>query len=319
MPPLLDVRNLTTYFFTRRELVKAVRGIDFQVAEGETLALVGESGCGKSMTALSLMRLVPPPGKIVDGELFFRGRDLRRLPEHEMLRIRGNEIGMIFQEPMTSLNPVFRIGEQIGEVLRLHRGLPPAEIRSQSIELLRQVGISSPEKRLNDYPHQLSGGMRQRAMIAMALACDPGLLIADEPTTALDVTIQAQILDLLARLKEERRMGTLLITHDLGLVAQYADRVMIMYSGMVMESAPVRELFASPQHPYTQGLLGCVPHLGRKHERLKSIDTRVVRRSEHGLSETFLDRCPAPFAPRRGAIPTLKEIAPGHLVRRWQE
>jgi len=319
MSPLLDVRNLTTYFFTRRGLVKAVRGIDFQLADGETLALVGESGCGKSMTALSLLRLVPQPGKIVEGEIFFRGRDLRRLPEHEMLRIRGNDIGMIFQEPMTSLNPVFRIGEQIGEVLRLHRGLPPAEVRVQARELLHQVGISSPERRLDDYPHQLSGGMRQRAMIAMALACNPALLIADEPTTALDVTIQAQILDLLARLKQERNMGTLLITHDLGLVAQYADRVMIMYAGLVMESAPVRDLFANPQHPYTQGLLGCIPQLGRKEERLRSIDTRVIRTSPHGPPETFLDRCPAPFAPRHGALPTLEEIAPGHRVRRWQE
>jgi len=319
MAPLLDVRNLTTYFFTRGGLVKAVRGVDFYLEQGETLALVGESGCGKSITALSLLRLVPPPGRIVEGEILFEGRDLRRLPEHDMLRIRGNQIGMIFQEPMTSLNPVFRVGEQIGEVLRLHRGLDARGAREQAVELLHQVGIAAPSARLDDYPHQLSGGMRQRVMIAMALACDPGLLIADEPTTALDVTVQAQILDLLARLKEERRMATLLITHDLGLVAQYADRVMIMYGGLVMESAPVRELFAAPQHPYTQGLLGCVPKLGSRRERLASIDTRVVRSGSQGQGESFLDRCPSPFAPRRSALPTLKEVAPGHLVRRWQE
>jgi len=319
MAPLLEVRNLTTTFFTRRELVKAVRGIDFQIDEGETLALVGESGCGKSMTSLSLLRLVPPPGRIVEGEIIYRGQDLRQLPEHEMLRIRGNQIGMIFQEPMTSLNPVLRIGEQIGEVLRLHRDLSHQDAQRQVADLLLQVGISSPHKRLADYPHQLSGGMRQRVMIAMALACNPGLLIADEPTTALDVTIQAQILDLLARLKEERRMATLLITHDLGLVAQYADRVAIMYAGMVMESAPTTLLFENPQHPYTKGLLGCVPKLGEHRERLQSIDTRVFNSGPHGEEETFLDRCPAPFAPRRGALPTLTQFAPGHHVRRWQE
>jgi len=319
MSPLLDIRNLTTHFSTRRELVQAVRGIDFHIDEGETLALVGESGCGKSMTALSLLRLVPPPGQIVAGEIFYQGQDLRRIPESDMLRIRGNQIGMIFQEPMTSLNPVLRIGEQIGEVLRLHRGLSHRDAQTQAADLLLQVGISSPQKRLNDYPHQLSGGMRQRAMIAMALACNPGLLIADEPTTALDVTIQAQILDLLARLKEERRMATLLITHDLGLVAQYADRVAIMYAGLIMESAPTDILFKHPQHPYTRGLLGSVPKLGERRERLHSIDTRILAKGPDGKSESFLDRCPPPFAPLQGDLPPLHEISPGHSVRRWQE
>ncbi|PLY01258.1 MAG: ABC transporter ATP-binding protein [Desulfuromonas sp.] len=319
MATLLDVHNLTTHFFTQRCLIEAVRGIDFHIDEGETLALVGESGCGKSMTALSLLRLIPPPGRIVEGEIIYRGQDLLQLPEKEMLRIRGNQIGMIFQEPMTSLNPVLRIGEQIAEVLRLHRGLGDKEARDAATDLLQQVGISSPRQRLADFPHQLSGGMRQRVMIAMALACNPGLLIADEPTTALDVTIQAQILDLLARLKQERSMATLLITHDLGLVAQYADRVTIMYAGLVVESAPTPLLFENPQHPYTRGLLGCIPKLGERRERLQSIDTRVLHAGPDEQGESFFDRCPPLYAPRQNDLPPLVEIATGHHVRRWQE
>lgn len=317
MQPLLEISNLKTYFFTSRGLVKAIRGVEFSLAEGETLALVGESGCGKSMTALSILRLVPSPGRIVEGEIRFRGNDLLHIPEEEMRRIRGNSISMIFQEPMTSLNPVFRIGEQIGEVLRLHKGMDEREALQAATDLLAQVGIPSPERRVREYPHQLSGGMRQRVMIAMALACDPKLLIADEPTTALDVTIQAQIMELLKDLKEKRGMATLLITHDLGVVAETADRVAIMNTGLIMEYAPVREIYARPVHPYTQGLLGCIPRLGEKRERLLPISRQGRTLAELPPGATFLDACPEPFAPRRGQIPPLQEIAPGHFVRTW--
>jgi len=318
MQPLLEVRNLKTYFFTGGGLVKAIRGVDFSIAGGETLALVGESGCGKSMTALSLLRLVPPPGRIVEGEIFFEGNDLLHSPEEEMRRIRGNRIAMIFQEPMTSLNPVFRVGEQIGEVLRLHKGLGRKEARDEGVRLLHQVGISSPERRVNEYPHQLSGGMRQRVMIAMALACDPQLLIADEPTTALDVTIQAQIMDLLRRLKQERRMTTLLITHDMGVVAESADRVAVMYAGLIMEYGPVGKIFADPRHPYTRGLLECIPRLGQKRQRLATITASSPAIAEGREPQTFLDRCPEAFAPKRGKLPLLQEVDPGHLVRSWE-
>jgi peptide/nickel transport system ATP-binding protein len=315
--PLLDVRNLKTFFFTSSGLVKAVRGIDFAIEEGETLALVGESGCGKSMTALSLLRLVPHPGRIVEGEIFFGGRDLLHIPEEEMRRIRGNQIAMIFQEPMTSLNPVFRIGEQIGEVLRLHKGLDHRKALETAVGLLHQVGIPSPERRIREYPHQLSGGMRQRVMIAMALACDPKLLIADEPTTALDVTIQAQIMELLKELKRDLRMTTLLITHDMGVVAQSADRVAVMFNGLVMEYGTVGDLFADPRHPYTRGLLACIPRLGEKRHRLKTIANRETRTPGQPQAQSFLDLCPSPFAPEKGKLPLLKEVEPGHLVRSW--
>jgi len=316
--PLLDVRNLTTYFFTAGGLVKAVRGIDFTIGEGETLALVGESGCGKSMTALSLLRLVPEPGRIVDGQIFFAGEDLRLIPEEEMRRLRGNQIAMIFQEPMTSLNPVLRIGEQIAEVLRLHRGVERRDALAGAVELLHQVGIPSPERRARDYPHHLSGGMRQRAVIAMALACDPRLLIADEPTTALDVTIQAQIMELLGQLKETRRMATLLITHDLGVVAQSADRVAVMYNGLIMEYGTVQAIFADPGHPYTRGLLGCIPRLGAKRERLATIEGPPPGSLDPNAPYSFLDLCPPPFAPQRGSLPRLRELEPGHWVRCWE-
>lgn len=318
MQPLLEVRNLKTYFFTGGGLVKAIRGVDFSIAGGETLALVGESGCGKSMTALSLLRLVPPPGRIVEGEIFFEGNDLLHSPEEEMRRIRGNRIAMIFQEPMTSLNPVFRVGEQIGEVLRLHKGLGRKEAQDEGVRLLHQVGISSPERRVSEYPHQLSGGMRQRVMIAMALACDPQLLIADEPTTALDVTIQAQIMDLLRRLKQERQMTTLLITHDMGVVAESADRVAVMYAGLIMEYGPVGKIFADPRHPYTRGLLECIPRLGQKRQRLATITASAPAIAEGTEPQTFLDRCPEAFAPKRGKLPLLQEVDPGHLVRSWE-
>ncbi len=315
MPPLLDVRNLMTYFFPSSGLVKAVRGIDFTIDAGETLALVGESGCGKSMTALSLLRLVPEPGRIVEGEIFFAEDDLLRIPEEEMRRIRGNQIAMVFQEPMSSLNPVLRIGEQIAEVLRLHKGLSPPQAMEAAADLLHQVGIPSPQQRVREYPHQLSGGMRQRVVIAMALACDPRLLIADEPTTALDVTIQAQIMDLLQQLKADRGMATLLITHDLGVVAENADRVAIMYNGLIMEYAPVREIFANPRHPYTRGLQACIPKLGEKRARLATV---TAQGQGNASTDSFLDQCPEPFAPRQGILPRLQQVAPGHLVRQWE-
>lgn len=316
--PLLEVRNLKTYFFTSRGLVKAIGGISFTLDQGETLALVGESGCGKSMTALSLLRLVPAPGRVVEGEILFDGEDLLRLPLEEMRRIRGNQMAMIFQEPMTALNPVFRVGEQIGEVLRLHKGLDARQAEAAAVALLEQVGIPAPGQRVREYPHQLSGGMRQRVMIAMALACDPRLLIADEPTTALDVTIQAQIMDLLGELKTERKMATLLITHDLGVVAESTDRVAIMYAGLIVEYAPVKEIFANPTHPYTQGLLACIPRLGEKKTRLTPIEGLVPSAADLPPGCSFLERCPERFAPCATKMPPLLEIDPGHFVRCWK-
>jgi oligopeptide/dipeptide ABC transporter ATP-binding protein len=270
------------------------------------------------MTALSLLRLVPEPGRIVQGNIRFDGLDLLHMPETEIRRVRGNRIGMIFQEPMTSLNPVFRIGDQIMESLQLHRGHNKREAIEIATELLHKVGIPAAGQRIKDYPHQLSGGMRQRVMIAMALACDPQLLIADEPTTALDVTIQAQIMDLLGQIKADHNMATLLITHDLGVVAENADRVAIMYAGLILETAPVKELYANPQHPYTRGLLACIPVVGERRKRLVPIEGSVPRigATDHGCS--FLERCPETFAPCRGELPSLKEVLPGHWVRCWQ-
>lgn len=313
---LLNVHNLMTYFFTSQGLVKAVRGIEFALARGETLALVGESGCGKSVTALSILRLVSPPGKIVEGIIDFCGEDLRRISTEEIRRIRGNKISMIFQEPMTSLNPVLTIGDQIGEVLRMHKGLDRRASSAGAADLLDQVGIPSSQSRVRDYPHQLSGGMRQRVMIAMALACDPLLLIADEPTTALDVTIQAQILNLLEGLKKDKGMAVLLITHDLGVVAETADRVAIMNSGLIMEYATTRALFANPRHPYTRGLLASVPRIGEKRKRLNPVAMSRSVGGKAGMS--FLDLCPEPFAPRGGKIPPLQMLEAGHFIRCWE-
>src|SRR5436853_1156587 len=261
MSHLLQVKNLATHFLTREGLVRAVDGVTFHLDRGELLGLVGESGCGKSITALSVMRLIAPPGKIVSGEILFDGKDLLKLSDAEMREMRGDDIAMIFQDPMTSLNPVFTVGEQIAEALRLHRKLTHKKARQATIEAMREVAIPDPARRVDDYPHQLSGGMRQRVMIAMALACNPKLLIADEPTTALDVTIQAQILELLNELRRTRELGVVLITHDLGVVAEVADRVAVMYTGRIVEESPVEELFARPKHPYTEGLLRSVPEL----------------------------------------------------------
>ena len=296
MSHLLEVDNLHTYFQTREGLVCAVDGVSFHLDRGELLGLVGESGCGKSITALSIMRLVAPPGKIVAGEVFFEGRNLLKLSQAEMRDVRGDDIAMIFQDPMTSLNPVFTVGEQIAEALRLHRRLSRKDARAGAIQAMREVAIPDPTVRADDYPHQLSGGMRQRIMIAMALACDPKVLIADEPTTALDVTIQAQILELLNNLRRTRELAVLLITHDLGVVAEVADRVAVMYTGKIVEASPVEELFERPKHPYTEGLLRSVPKLTAKDvvkaERLQTIDGTVPKATALPAGCHFEPRCP---------------------------
>jgi oligopeptide/dipeptide ABC transporter ATP-binding protein len=295
MAHLLEVNNLQTHFPTRSGLVRAVDGVSFHLDRGELLGLVGESGCGKSITALSVMRLVAPPGKIVNGEIRFDGKDLLKLSDAEMREMRGDDIAMIFQDPMTSLNPVFTVGEQIAEALRLHRKMSNKQAREATIEAMREVAIPDPARRVNDYPHQLSGGMRQRVMIAMALACNPKLLIADEPTTALDVTIQAQILELLNELRKQRQLAVLLITHDLGVVAEVADRVAVMYTGRIVEESPVEELFARPRHPYTEGLLRSVPKLSItdvvEKNRLETIEGVVPRPTDLPPGCHFAPRC----------------------------
>ena len=287
--PLLQVEDLSTFFHTEENKVKSLRNIDLTIHKGETLALVGESGCGKSVTALSVMGLIPtPPGKFESGRILFRGQDLLKTPESEMQNIRGNEISMIFQEPMTSLNPIFTIGDQIMEAIRLHQNKTKFQTRELALKVLRQVAIPSPENRIDQYPHELSGGMKQRVMIAMAIASQPSLLIADEPTTALDTTIQAQILDLLDQLRQEIEMSILLITHNLGIVAQYADRVAVMYAGKIVELASVEELFASPLHPYTRGLLNSLPKDGSK---LKTIPGAVPHPAYLPKGCAFHPRC----------------------------
>jgi oligopeptide/dipeptide ABC transporter ATP-binding protein len=295
MGQLLAVENLKTQFPTRAGLVKSVDGVSFTIAEGELLGLVGESGCGKSITALSIMRLISPPGKIVEGSIKFKGEELLTASGERMREIRGDDIAMIFQDPMTSLNPVYTVGEQIAEALRLHRKLDKKTAWNAAVEAMREVAIPSPERRASDYPHQLSGGMRQRVMIAMALACDPDLLIADEPTTALDVTIQAQILELLDELRKTRKLAVLLITHDLGVVAEVADRVCVMYTGKIVEESGVYELFAKPKHPYTQGLLKSVPKLTEsgveKAEKLQTIEGTVPSPTNLPDGCHFAPRC----------------------------
>jgi oligopeptide/dipeptide ABC transporter ATP-binding protein len=310
MDTILSVENLRTSFRMGDRLLHAVDDCTFSVARGQTLGIVGESGCGKSVTSLSIMRLIPsPPGEISGGRILFEGQDLVKLSDAQMRKIRGNKISMIFQEPMTSLNPVYTIGDQIGEVFRLHRGASKAEARDRSIEILRKVRIPSPEKRVDEYPHQLSGGMRQRVMIAMALACEPSLLIADEPTTALDVTIQAQILQLINTLRQETGMACLLITHDLGVVAETCDTVAVMYGGKIVEYAPVRELFANPRHPYTQGLLQSIPRLGRHSRRLNTIPGMVPSLGQFPQGCRFQDRCPHKKAVCTERMPELRRIA----------
>jgi oligopeptide/dipeptide ABC transporter ATP-binding protein len=295
MEHLLEVSDLRTYFPTRAGLVKAVDGVSFHIAAGELLGLVGESGCGKSITALSVMRLISPPGEIAGGSIRFKGEELLTASDERIREIRGNDIAMIFQDPMTSLNPVYTVGEQIAEALRLHRKLDRKKAWQAAIEAMREVSIPSPERRASDYPHQLSGGMRQRVMIAMALACDPELLIADEPTTALDVTIQAQILELLDELRKTRKLAVLLITHDLGVVAEVADRVCVMYTGKIVEESGVRELFADPKHPYSRGLLRSVPKLTEagmtKAERLRTIEGTVPSPTALPPGCHFAPRC----------------------------
>ncbi|OGQ73415.1 MAG: peptide ABC transporter ATP-binding protein [Deltaproteobacteria bacterium RIFCSPLOWO2_12_FULL_60_16] len=314
MAQLIEVKNLRTSFFTPDGEVKAVDGVSLEIEEGKTLGLVGESGCGKSVTALSVMRLVPsPPGKVVGGEILYRGRDLLKLDGEAMRKIRGNEISMIFQEPMTSLNPVFTIGNQIGEAIRLHQGLGRKETREKTIEMLRLVKIADPEQRIDDYPHQLSGGMRQRVMIAMALSCNPSLLIADEPTTALDVTIQAQILELMKELQQKLGMSLLLITHDLGVVAEQADEVAIMYAGKVVERAKAKEIFDRPLHPYTVGLLNSLPGAGNhKKKRLDAIPGMVPSPLELPGGCRFRDRCPKAAGICAEAEPELAEKGKEH-------
>ena len=316
---LLEVKNLKTYFATRRGEIRSVDDVSFTIERGETLSLVGESGCGKSVTALSVMRLVSAPGRVVGGEIRFEDRDLLKLGEEEMRAIRGDDIAMIFQDPMTSLNPVFTVGEQIAEAIRLHRKVSKREAWNQAIEGMRDVTIPSPETRAKNYPHELSGGMRQRVMIAMALACDPKLLIADEPTTALDVTIQAQILDLLKELREKRNLALLLITHDLGVVAETSDRVAVMYAGKIVEEASASQLFNRPRHPYTEGLLRAVPRLDEQREgrmlRLQTIEGVVPNPLELPPGCRFAPRCQyAESQCRAGDIPLI-DLGAEHLSR----
>jgi oligopeptide/dipeptide ABC transporter ATP-binding protein len=305
---LLEVKDLRTHFPTRAGVVRAVDGVSFFIDRGELLGLVGESGCGKSMTALSIMRLIAPPGKIVGGEITFDDRNLLGLSNREMRAVRGDDIAMIFQDPMTSLNPVFTVGEQIAEALRLHRKLSHKDARAAAVAAMKEVSIPDPDLRADDYPHQLSGGMRQRVMIAMALACDPKLLIADEPTTALDVTIQAQMLELLDSLRKTRELAVLLITHDLGVVAEVADRVAVMYTGKIVEESPVEDLFARPKHPYTEGLMRSVPKLTAKDvvksERLLTIEGMVPKPTALPPGCHFEPRCPYRMPRcREGEIP----------------
>ena len=316
MTTLLEVKDLRTQFFTQDGVVHAVNGINYTLDEGETLGIVGESGCGKSVGVMSLIRLIPsPPGKVVGGEVFFEGRDLLKLSDDAIRSIRGNKISMIFQDPMTSLNPVLTVGRQISEALELHLGMDKKQARARSIELLELVGIPSAAQRIDDYPHQFSGGMRQRAMIAMGLSCNPQLLIADEPTTALDVTIQAQIVDLVKRLRDELGMAVIWITHDLGVVAGLADRVIVMYAGYIVEEAPVRELYANPRHPYTIGLLGSLPRLDAdRPTQLKSIEGLPPDLINLPSGCPFYARCNYRIDQCTQAVPPLSSVGVNHTA-----
>ena len=319
MATLLEVRNLRTTFMTAAGLVRAVDGVSWDVAEGETVALVGESGCGKSVSALSIMRLVAEPaGRIEAGEILYKGRDLLKLSEAEMQHVRGREIAMVFQEPMTSLNPVLTIGRQLTEGLEIHMSMAPAQARARAVELLGMVGIPDPERRLAQYPHHFSGGMRQRMMIAMALACNPSLILADEPTTALDVTIQAQILELMRDLARRLGVAMLIITHNLGVVARYADRVNVMYAGRIIEQAAAREIYANPRHPYTLGLLRSVPRLDEpRRARLDPIQGQPPDLTRLPPGCAFAPRC-AYRVERCGEAPPLVDVVPGHTSACWE-
>ncbi|MDQ5847881.1 MAG: ABC transporter ATP-binding protein [Pseudomonadota bacterium] len=316
---LLEVRGLRTSFASEQGEVRAVDGVDLRLERGRTLGIVGESGCGKSVTALSIMGLIPqPPGRIAGGEVLFEGEDLLKLPAQRLRDLRGDQLSMIFQEPMTSLNPAFPVGEQVAEALLRHRNISRNEATNQAIEMLRRVRIPSPERRADDYPHQLSGGMRQRVMIAMALACNPKLLIADEPTTALDVTIQAQILELMRALRAELGTAIILITHDLGVIAELADEVIVMYAGRVIERCAVAQLFSEPQHPYTIGLLGSIPQLHLDQERLSAIEGFVPDAAAMPAGCRFHPRCPFAIERCFKEIPPLTEINTGHHAACWR-
>ena len=315
---LLEIKNLRTYFYIRDHVAKAVDDVSLSIQSGQTLGLVGESGCGKSVTAHSIIQLIPiPPGKIEGGQIFFEGKNLLEFPESKMRKIRGNRISMIFQEPMTSLNPVFSVGDQVAEVIRLHQRLSRGETRRRVIEMFQLVGISAAETRLSDYPHQMSGGMRQRVMIAMALACNPQLMIADEPTTALDVTIQAQILDLMNKLKTDTGAAILFITHDLGVIAEMAQNVAVMYAGKVMEYTDVKSLYADPKNPYTIGLLQSIPVLGSKTKdhRLETISGVVPSLFNLPAGCLFSDRCPDVFDDCRRVEPKMYRVGKNHFAR----
>ncbi|MDI1267450.1 MAG: ABC transporter ATP-binding protein [bacterium] len=319
METLLEVRGLKTHFETDRGLFRAVDGISFSVPKGRTIGLVGESGCGKSVTSLSVMGLVPsPPGKVEAEAVLFGNRDVLKLSPDERRKLRGGQMSMIFQEPMTSLNPVHTIGHQIIEAILAHTAMSPREARARAIEMLELVRIPSPAQRIDDFPHNLSGGMRQRVMIAMALSCEPALLIADEPTTALDVTIQAQILDLLSDLQQRLGMAILIITHDLGVIAEVADEVLVMYAGRIVESADVNDLFADPQHPYTIGLLGSIPRIDVDRKRLATIEGTVPSPNNQPAGCRFAPRCPFADTRCRQQPPPLRDIAPRHQVACWK-
>jgi oligopeptide/dipeptide ABC transporter ATP-binding protein len=316
---LLEVRDLKTHFYTEDGVVPAVDGVSFSLNRGETLGIVGESGSGKSVTSLSVMRLIPyPAGKIIDGEILFEGENLLDKTDEEMRRIRGNEISMIFQEPMTSLNPVFTVGDQIMEAIILHQNVGHRQALDRAIEMLRLVGIPAPERRIDDYPHQMSGGMRQRAMIAMALSCNPKLLIADEPTTALDVTIQAQILDLMMDIKREFTTSIMLITHDLGVIAETADKVVVMYAGKIVESADVISIFKKPAHPYTEGLIGSIPKVNEDCERLSTIEGAVPNPFDMPKGCRFHPRCRYAKNICREQEPQLVDLDSDHQVSCWR-
>lgn len=317
LPPLLEVRDLSTHFFTRKGIVRAVDGVSFSIDRGETLALVGESGCGKSMTALSLQRLVPPPGRIVTGEILLDTHDLMEVRESALHHIRGKRMGMIFQEPMTSLNPVMTIGRQMTEGMLKHLGIDLLEAEERAISALKRVGIGDAAERLRGYPHQLSGGLRQRVMIAAALSCGPDLLIADEPTTALDVTIQAQLISLLRELQQQEEMAMLLISHDFGVVSQIADWIAVMYQGKIVEYGRTGELLRTPRHPYTIGLLDSVPRIGEHRDRLRTITDQFGIKATDEI-KSFWDFCPEDYRPVGGEPPPLVEITPGHRVRQWR-